>query len=386
MCCKVVARAPGGKLGKEFGHWLIIFGHWLTVCASGQRGRWLLQGCLSTPGKEHEAVCKLCKVSAWCPGWLCLPWRQILDEWGPAHRFPKSMAAPEQVSNVKSRVKKWFQRKKGQIVVAFCWAELHDSWCTCITASSEINLKWAAEHLLWMSELVFTEETIRFCCVAVLETLFKALQWKAAPGEPHLAPTCHAVPHASRCRTPAENNALRVPTAQTHEGEIRDEQGLPGSLEHVKSLISLHTAQTNLLLPSCGSGQSSRGYLWQGATSSAFFRATWSLQDSVFAFWDVFGCFGIFFSVSETSLNLPKLGNPWTCTQIYQCWYINDVRCSPAYLSSLCSAAQSSEAWSAVVWWKRIFKWWDWIFDNGGIMWMRRQESKRLILDASDTL
>lgn len=112
----------------------------------------------------------------------------------------------------------------------------------------------------------------------------------------------------------------------------------------------------------------------------------WSLQDSIFAFWDVFAFFGIFFSVSETSLNLPKLENPWTCTQIYQCWYINAVRCSPAYLSSLCSAAQSSEAWSAVVWSKRIFKWWDWIFDNGGIMWMRRQESKRLILDASDTL
>lgn len=139
--------------------------------------------------------------------------------------------------------------------MAFCWAELHDSWCTCITASSEINLKWAAEHLLWMSELVFTEETIRFCCVAVLETLFKALQWKAAPGEPHLAPTCHAVPHASRCRTPAENNALRVPRAQTHEGEIRDEQGLPGSLEHVKSHISLHTAQTNLSCPLAALGR-----------------------------------------------------------------------------------------------------------------------------------
>lgn len=293
VCCKVVARAPGGKLGKEFGHWLIIFGHWLTVCASGQRGRWLLQGCLSTPGKEHEAVCELYKVSAWCPGWLCLPWRQILDEWGPARRFPKSTAAPEQVSNVKSRVKKWFQRKKGQIVVAFCWAELHDSWCTCITASSKINLKWAAEHLLWMSVLVFTEETIRFCCVVVFETLFKALQWEAAPREPHLAPTRHAVPHASGCRTPAENNAVRVPRAQTHEGEIRDEQGLPGSLEHVKSHFPTHRTD-----------QPSPALLRLWAELSGIPLAVcnllcllqshlWSLQDEIFAFWGVWGFFGI---------------------------------------------------------------------------------------------
>lgn len=53
--------------------------------------------------------------------------------------------------------------------MAFYWAEPHDCWCTCITASSEINLKWTAGHLLWMSVLVllsFLKGPLDFAVVA----------------------------------------------------------------------------------------------------------------------------------------------------------------------------------------------------------------------------
>lgn len=138
------------------------------------------------------------------------------------------------------------------MIKAFYWAEPHDCWCTCIIASCEINLKWTAGHLLWMSVLVLLSSLkgpLDFAVVANNWNSFHSVrmrsrsQWVSAG----TSTSCWTVPSLiSRWQriTPK-----RSPNHQETREKLEKISSV--SLGHAKSCVS-HLS--DLLLPSCSSG------------------------------------------------------------------------------------------------------------------------------------